>query len=193
MILDASSGRVYVEPDQNIKQEYQRLVKEQRRKQEALLRFKDSPAQTKDHLSVCLRANIGLLSDIELARSNGSDGVGLYRTEFPFMARTSFPTREEQYNLYRRVIESFDGQQVTFRTLDIGGDKSLPYFRTPAEENPSLGWRSVRVSLDHRDIFRTQLEAILMAGRHGSVRMMFPMVTRMEELGPVESWSMKPA
>ncbi len=182
LILDASSGRVYVEPDQNIKQEYQRLVKEQRRKQEALLRFKDSPAQTKDHLSVCLRANIGLLSDIELARSNGSDGVGLYRTEFPFMARTSFPTREEQYNLYRRVIESFDGQQVTFRTLDIGGDKSLPYFRTPAEENPSLGWRSVRVSLDHRDIFRTQLEAILMAGRHGSVRMMFPMVTRMEEL-----------
>ncbi len=182
LILDAGSARVYIEPDQNIKREYQRLVHENRRKQEALLKFKDAPAQTLDQVAICLRANVGLLSDIDSARNHGASGIGLYRTEFPFMTRPSFPSRQEQYDLYRRAIESFQGQQVTFRTLDIGGDKSLPYFQPPAEENPSLGWRSVRVSLAHREIFRTQLEAILMAGRHGPVRVMFPMVTTVAEL-----------
>ena len=152
------------------------------RKQEALLKFKDHPAQTRDEVAVTLRANVGLLSDIEQARNHNAEGIGLYRTEFPFMATTSFPSREEQYELYRRAIESFDGKLVTFRTLDIGGDKSLPYFPAPAEENPSLGWRSVRISLDRRDVFSTQIEAILMAARHGPARLMFPMITTTGEL-----------
>lgn len=183
LILDACSGRVYVEPDQNIRREYQRLASENRRKQEALMTFKDRPAETRDSVRVVLRANIGLLSDIDLARHHGAEGIGLYRTEFPFMARASFPSREDQYLLYRRAIESFEGQPVTFRTLDIGGDKSLPYFQLPAEENPFLGWRSIRISLDQREIFQTQIEAILMAGRFGPSRLMFPMITTTEEFG----------
>ncbi len=182
LILDASSGQVFVEPDANVKREYQRLVRENHRKQEALLKFKDAPAQTRDAVAVTLRANVGLLSDIEQARINNAEGIGLYRTEFPFMATTTFPSREEQYELYRRAIESFEGKLVTFRTLDIGGDKSLPYFPAPAEENPSLGWRSVRISLDRRDVFLTQIEAILMAARHGPARLMFPMITTTDEL-----------
>ena len=181
LILDATSGRIYVEPDPNVKREYERLVKENRKKQEALLQYKDVVAETKDHVCLSLRANVGLLSDIDLARSHGAEGIGLYRTEFPFMVRPSFPGRQEQYRLYRQVIESFAGQPVTFRTLDIGGDKSLPYLSPPNEENPSLGWRSVRISLDQRDVFRTQIEAILMAARHGSARLMFPMVTTADE------------
>ena len=165
------------------KKEYQRLVSDNRLKQERLLRFRDLAASTRDGETVCLRANIGLLSDVEIARRNGADGVGLYRTEFPFMASANFPDRQDQYRLYRRVVESFAGQVVTFRTLDIGGDKTLPYFNRPVEDNPSLGRRSVRVSLDHREMFRTQIEAILMAGTHGPVRLMFPMISTMDEIG----------
>jgi phosphotransferase system enzyme I (PtsP) len=98
------------------------------------------------------------------------------------MIRNDFPGRDEQYRLYARVVESFAGQPVTIRTLDIGGDKGLPYFRPPREENPFMGWRSVRVSLDNRDIFRTQIEAILMAGKHGPVKLLFPMISGLEEL-----------
>ena len=129
-----------------------------------------------------LRANIGLVSDVEVARRNGAEGVGLYRTEFPYMARGNFPDRQDQYQLYRKVIEGFAGHPVTIRTLDIGGDKALPYFSPPKEDNPFMGWRSVRVSLDNRDIFRTQIEAILMAGVHGPVKLLFPMISGLEEV-----------
>ena len=129
-----------------------------------------------------LRANIGLVSDMAVAQRNGAEGVGLYRTEFPYMIRGEFPTRDEQYRLYARVVEGFNGQPVTIRTLDIGGDKGLPYFSPPPEENPFMGWRSVRVSLDNRDIFRTQIEAILMAACHGPVKLLFPMISGMEEI-----------
>jgi phosphotransferase system enzyme I (PtsP) len=98
------------------------------------------------------------------------------------MARGDFPDREDQYELYRKVIEGFNGLPVTIRTLDIGGDKALPYFSPPQEENPFMGWRSVRVSLDNRDIFRTQIEAILMAGMHGPVKLLFPMISGLDEL-----------
>jgi phosphotransferase system enzyme I (PtsP) len=98
------------------------------------------------------------------------------------MARGDFPDRDDQYQLYRKVIEGFSGQPVTIRTLDIGGDKALPYFSPPPEENPFMGWRSVRVSLDNRDIFRTQIEAILMAGLHGKVKLLFPMISGLDEL-----------
>jgi phosphotransferase system enzyme I (PtsP) len=122
------------------------------------------------------------VSDVNVALRNGAEGVGLYRTEFPYMARGDFPDRDDQYQLYRKVIEGFSGQPVTIRTLDIGGDKALPYFSPPPEENPFMGWRSVRVSLDNRDIFRTQIEAILMAGLHGKVKLLFPMISGLDEL-----------
>ncbi len=182
LILDANSGCLYIEPKKHIKDEYKRLIADDRHKQEQLLVYKDRTSSTRDGVEVCLRANIGLFSDVNIARRNGADGVGLYRTEFPFMARASFPDRDDQYDLYKRVVESFEGQVVTFRTLDIGGDKRLPYFASPPEENPALGWRSVRMSLDRRDMFRTQIEAMLLAGTHGPVRLLFPLITNLEDI-----------
>ncbi|TWT82377.1 Phosphoenolpyruvate-protein phosphotransferase [Planctomycetes bacterium CA13] len=182
LILDANSGCLHVEPSEQVRREYQRLQADSLRQKEQLEQYKDRDAVTCDGVRVALRANVGLLSDIEIAHRCGAEGVGLYRTEFPYMARTDFPDRESQYEIYRRVVESFEGQSVTIRTLDIGGDKMLSYFDAPSEENPFLGWRSVRVSLDHLDIFRTQIEAILMASTHGNVKLMFPMITNMDEI-----------
>lgn len=182
LILDANSGRLYVDPPAAIRKEYRRLVADQSREQSRLDEFRERAAQTADGTRITLRANIGLLSDIEVAKRFGAEGVGLYRTEFPYMARGDFPDRNAQYELYRRVVDGFAGQAVTIRTLDIGGDKALPYFAPPQEDNPFMGWRSVRVSLDNRDIFRTQIEAILMAALHGSVRLLFPMISSLDEV-----------
>ncbi|MEZ4598558.1 MAG: phosphoenolpyruvate--protein phosphotransferase [Syntrophotaleaceae bacterium] len=182
VILDANSGCLYVQPPPNIVEEYRRLEDDARNQLHLLEEFAHLPAITRDGTRVVLRANIGLVSDIAIAQRNGAEGVGLYRTEFPYMIRADFPGREEQYRLYARVVEGFAGLPVTIRTLDIGGDKGLPYFRPPKEENPFMGWRSVRVSLDNRDIFRTQIEAILMAGIHGPVKLLFPMISGLDEL-----------
>lgn len=182
LILDGHSGSLHVEPAKAIRKEYDRLVADSAGEQERLWQFKDRDAVTNDGVKVFLRANIGMLSDIEIAHRYGAQGIGLYRTELPYMARSAFPDRQTQYGIYRRVVENFAGETVTIRTLDIGGDKRLPYFETPKEENPFLGWRSVRISLNEREIFRTQIEAVLMAATHGSVRLMFPMVTNMDEI-----------
>jgi phosphotransferase system, enzyme I, PtsP len=182
LILDANSGRVYIRPSDGISQEYWRVIDEQERQISRLDEYRDCPAKTADGVRIVLRANIGLLSDISIAQRYGAEGVGLYRTEFPYMARGDFPERAEQFELYRSVAEGFGDEQVTIRTLDIGGDKGLPYFKTPQEDNPFMGWRSVRVSLDNRDIFRTQLEAILMAGNYGRVKLLLPMISSMDEV-----------
>ena len=182
LILDANSGILFVNPNQAIVEEYQRLQEDQSREQHRLAEYKDKPAMTADGERITLRANIGLFSDVPVALRNGAEGVGLYRTEFLYMTRADFPDRQDQYQLYSKVIEGFEGTPVTIRTLDIGGDKALPYFSPPKEDNPFMGWRSVRVSLDNRDIFRTQIEAILMAGTHGPVKLLFPMISGMEEL-----------
>ncbi|OEU77026.1 MAG: phosphoenolpyruvate--protein phosphotransferase [Desulfuromonadales bacterium C00003107] len=182
VILDANSGCLYASPPTAIIEEYSRLEEEARLESHRLEEFAQLPAITKDGTSVVLRANIGLVSDMAIAQRNGAEGVGLYRTEFPYMIRADFPDREEQYRLYARFVEGFHGQPVTIRTLDIGGDKALPYFSPPPEENPFMGWRSVRVSLDNRDIFRTQIEAILMAAVHGPVKLLFPMISGLEEI-----------
>lgn len=182
LILDANSGRVYIKPNETIREEYQRLIDDQNRQISRLEEYRDRPALTADGTRITLRANVGLLSDINIAQRYGAEGVGLYRTEFPYMARGQFPSREEQYELYRQFAESFQADVVTIRTLDIGGDKGLPYFKHPREDNPCMGWRSVRVSLDNRDIFKTQLEAILMAGCHGNIKLLFPMISSMDEI-----------
>jgi len=182
LILDANSGCLYVHPTPEIAEEYARLEQERHQEISRLAEFRSKPALSKDGIEVKLRANIGLLSDVNVARSNGAEGVGLYRTEFPYMTRTTFPDREDQVTLYRKVIEGFEGMSVTIRTLDIGGDKGLPYFEPPKEDNPFMGWRSVRVSLDNLDIFRTQIEAILMAGAFGPVKLLFPMISSVSEI-----------
>jgi phosphotransferase system enzyme I (PtsP) len=181
LIIDANTGRIYINPPETVKVEYRRLLQDQTRELSRLDEYRDHPAMTSDGVRITLRANIGLISDISVAKRFGAEGVGLYRTEFPYMARGDFPDRNDQYDLYSRVVKEFDGQPVTIRTLDIGGDKALPYFTPPKEDNPFMGWRSVRVSLDNRDIFRTQIEAVLMAGIHGPVRLLFPMISSMDE------------
>jgi phosphotransferase system, enzyme I, PtsP len=182
VIVDGNTGYVFLNPDDRVQTEYSRLQRDYSLKRKELAELRDVPAATADGVRLALRANIGLVSDIRMALANGADGVGLYRTEFPYMARKSFPDRADQYQLYRKILEGFAGQPVTFRTLDIGGDKGLPYFSYPKEDNPFMGWRSIRVSLERQDIFRDQLAAILMASPHGRARLMFPMVSGIEEV-----------
>ncbi len=182
IIMDASSGIIFRNPPTEIQNEYIRIEKENVKKIDRLNIIKDKPAITKDGYLVQLGSNIGLISDIDLMKKYGADFIGLYRTEFPFLIRKSFPTENEQFDLYKRVLEKADGKEMTIRTIDVGGDKLLPYFDYQKEENPFLGWRSVRISLDMDDIFREQIRAILRASFYGNLRILFPMITTVSEL-----------
>ncbi|HJV35147.1 phosphoenolpyruvate--protein phosphotransferase, partial [Geomonas sp.] len=182
VIVDGTSGCVYINPDPTVKHEYQRLQGEFDLRQRELEGIRDLPAETTDGCRIKLLANIGLLSDLRVAHLNGAEGVGLYRTEFPFMTRSSFPGRLEQAAIYRKVLEGFEGMPVTIRTLDIGGDKVLPYFSHPKEENPFLGWRSIRISLEREDIFREQLAGVLLASPYGRCNLMFPLISCVDEV-----------
>ena len=182
VIVDGTSGCVYINPDPGIRQEYERLQGEFDQKQRVLEGIRDLPAETTDGCRIKLLANIGLVSDLRVAHLNGAEGVGLYRTEFPFMARSSFPGRLEQAAIYRKVLEGFPGLPVSIRTLDIGGDKGLSYFKHPKEENPFLGWRSIRISLEREDIFREQLAGVLLASAYGKCSLMFPLVSGVDEV-----------
>lgn len=181
LILDGTSGLLFRDPPQAIRSEYQRLKAEKEQHHQQLDTLRDQPAITRDGHRVPLDANIGLLSDTDLVRKYGSDAIGLYRTEFPFLTRKRFPSESEQTRLYRNVLENTDGKSVTIRTLDVGGDKFLSYLDYPKEQNPYLGWRSIRVSLELDDIFRTQLRAILRVSVHGPVKLLFPMVSSLAE------------
>lgn len=182
IIIDSNSGHVYINPDDKVKAEYERLQRDFAVKQRELDKLRDKPAETGDGHRVHLRANIALLADIGPALAKGAEGVGLYRTEFPYMSRQSFPNRLEQSRLYREIIEGFAPFPVNFRTLDIGGDKALPYFPHPREDNPFMGWRSIRISLERQDIFREQLAAILLASHYGKASIMFPLISSLDEI-----------
>lgn len=186
VIIDGNSGHIYLNPDDKIRGEYERLQRDHGVRQRELDELRDLPAETTDGVRVSLKANIGLLSDIRVALANGAEGVGLYRTEFPFMTRKAFPGRIEQQALYIKILEGFAGLPVNIRTLDIGGDKGLPYFTYPKEDNPFMGWRSIRVSLDQQEIFREQLAGILLASPHGKASLMFPMVSGVDEIRTVK-------
>lgn len=182
IIVDGTSGQVYLNPDAGIKREYVRLEQEYAGRMKELEGLRDLPAVTIDGVECTLNANIGLISDLKVANLHGAQGVGLYRTEFPYMARSAFPNRTDQAAIYRKILEGFPGQNVNIRTLDIGGDKGLPYFTYPQEDNPFLGWRSIRVSLDRQDIFREQLAGILLASHAGSATIMFPLISSLDEI-----------
>jgi len=186
IIVDGNTGNVFLNPDQNIVREYQRLLDDYNRHMVELVSEKDFPAVTLDGVKIRLMANAGLVSDLKLIEYYGADGIGLYRTEFPFMARAKLPTEEEQYNIYRKMVEGTDGKPVNIRTLDIGGDKTIPYMNMPEEENPFLGWRSIRMLTEKANIFRTQIRAILRAARFGQVGIIIPMVTILEEIRAVK-------
>ncbi|MBI5484960.1 MAG: phosphoenolpyruvate--protein phosphotransferase, partial [Deltaproteobacteria bacterium] len=182
IILDGTSGYIFLNPDNAIIKEYERLEHDHAGRMKELEGLRDLPAVTSDGVAITLSANIGLISDVKVANLHGAQGVGLYRTEFPYMARSSFPNRDEQAAIYRKILEGFPGQTVNIRTLDIGGDKGLPYFTYPHEDNPFLGWRSIRVSLERQDIFREQLAGILLASQAGNPTIMFPLISSLDEI-----------
>ncbi len=182
LVLDAINNQIFVNPTEaeleQAKQVQQALLAEK----EELAKLKDLPAETLDGHCVEVCGNIGTVKDCDGIIRNGGEGVGLYRTEFLFMDRDALPTEEEQYQAYKEVAEAMEGQSVIIRTMDIGGDKDLPYMDLPKEMNPFLGWRAVRISLDRREILRDQLRGILRASAHGKLRIMFPMIISVEEI-----------
>lgn len=182
LILDAVNNQVYVNPTNEVIDKM-RAVQEQVASEKAeLTKLKDLPAITLDGHQVEVCANIGTVRDVEGAERNGAEGVGLYRTEFLFMDRDALPTEEEQFAAYKAVAEACGSQAVIVRTMDIGGDKELPYMNFPKEENPFLGWRAIRIAMDRKEILRDQLRAILRASAFGKLRIMFPMIISVEEV-----------
>ncbi len=182
LIVDGTSGVIYHEPSEMIVREYQRLEEEKARQYGRLEAIREAKAQTPDGFEVMLGTNISLLSDFELVDKYGADHIGLYRTEFPFLVRERFPSESEQVDLYRRVLAAAKGKDVTMRTLDVGGDKFLSYLDYPKEDNPFLGWRSIRVSLELRDVFRDQIRAMLRASAFGHLKILFPMISSVKEI-----------
>lgn len=181
IIVDGMNGEVIINPSNEEKIKYERLNEQyqSQRKQWALL--KDEPTITNDKHQVQLMANIGSPNEMEVVLENGAEGIGLYRTEFLYMESTSFPTEEEQFEAYKTVLKKMDGRPVVVRTLDIGGDKHLPYWNLPEEANPFLGLRAVRLALKEPNVFRTQLRALLRASVFGNLHIMFPMIATIEE------------
>lgn len=182
VIVDGYTARVYVNPSRSIREEFKHLLREEVELSKELHELRDQPAITPDNIGIPLYINSGLLADITPSRKSGAEGVGLYRTEFPFMVRDCFPGEDEQYQIYRQVLKSFSPAPVTLRTLDVGGDKTLPYF--PIEEdNPFLGWRGIRISLDHPEIFIVQLRAMLRASAGlNNMNLLLPMINSVVEV-----------
>lgn len=179
LLLDGNQGTVYINPAAEILDqytEYQRTLRELEASSKVC-----GITSTADGTRVHLFANINLLSDLQPAIDSHAEGVGLYRSEFPFIIRNAFPSEEEQYRVYRRIVESMDGREVTFRTLDVGGDKMLSYQSEMEEANPFLGLRGIRFSLVHKDIFAEQLRAFLRAGVGGNTRIMFPLIASLDD------------
>jgi phosphoenolpyruvate-protein phosphotransferase len=182
VIVDGNSGTIYVNPPVDVAREYDRLDREYKAFNRELETLQQLPAETTDGRRLSLYANIGLIADLHFAHRHGAAGIGLYRTEFPFLTFREFPDEEEQYQLYARVARGLEGRPVTIRTLDVGADKYPGYMQMPREDNPYLGWRSIRISLEMPELFKVQLRAILRAATLGRVRIMFPMISSMEEI-----------
>ena len=187
LILDAVNNRVYVNPTQAEIDELKTLEAKLAEEKAELAKLKDLPAVTLDGHKVDVVANIGTIRDCEGAHRNGAEGVGLYRTEFLFMDRDQLPSEEEQFIAYKEVVEAMEGRLVVLRTMDIGGDKELPYLNIPKEMNPFLGWRAVRIALDRREILHAQLRAVLRASAFGKLAVMFPMIISVEEIRELKS------
>ncbi|NMA16804.1 MAG: phosphoenolpyruvate--protein phosphotransferase [Erysipelotrichia bacterium] len=181
LILDALKGKVFINPDEETIARYRVEAKKYEEEVAALKEYKDKETVTIDGHHVELAANIGTPEDVAAVLENGGEGVGLYRTEFLYMGAKDWPNEEEQYEAYKKVLEAMGGRPVVVRTLDIGGDKHLDYYEFPEEMNPFLGYRAVRLCLDQKDIFRTQLRALLRASAYGKLRIMFPMIATINE------------
>ncbi|GAK42234.1 phosphoenolpyruvate--protein phosphotransferase [Paenibacillus urinalis] len=181
IIVDGLDGHVLINPEDSVVEEYKSKQAAYAAQVAEWRKLRDEPTVTVDGVHVELAANIGTPNDVAGVLENGGEGVGLYRTEFLYMGRDKLPSEDVQYNAYKTVLEKMEGKPVVVRTLDIGGDKELPYLDLPKEMNPFLGFRAVRLCLDRQDIFRTQLRALLRASVHGNLRIMFPMIATLGE------------
>jgi phosphotransferase system enzyme I (PtsP) len=181
IIVDGDAGEVHVRPPAGLESAYAEKVRLRARRQEQYTVLRDRPAVSKDGERVNLLINAGLLVDLPHIAETGADGIGLFRTELQFMIAATLPRTGEQLRLYRAVLDAAGDKPVTFRTLDVGGDKVLPYLRAVEEENPALGWRAIRLSLDRPGLLRMQLRALLHAAAGRELKLMFPMVAAIEE------------
>lgn len=182
VVLDAINNAVYVNPTEEEIARLRALEQKYKEEKAELIKLKDLPAVTLDGRQVDVCANIGTIRDIDGAERNGAEGIGLYRTEFLFMDRDQLPSEEEQFQAYKAVVEAMKNRLVILRTMDIGGDKDLPYMNLPKEMNPFLGWRAIRIALDRREILNAQLRAVLRASAFGKLAVMFPMIISVEEV-----------
>ena len=181
IIIDGLSGDVFLNPSEDVVAEYRAKAEAFAAQQAEWEKLKDADTFTKDGHQVELAANIGTPKDLEGVINNGAEGVGLYRTEFLYMDSHDMPTEEDQFEAYKAVLEGMNGKPVVVRTMDIGGDKELPYLPLPHEMNPFLGYRAIRISLNEPEMFRTQLRALLRASVYGKLRIMFPMIATLND------------
>jgi phosphotransferase system enzyme I (PtsI) len=182
VVLDGNCGTIVINPLDSTRATYEQEIEHWKQFEEQLLTLTGYPAETLDHRKIDLVANIDLPEDVESALAYGAEGVGLFRTEYFFIAQDQLPTEEEQYKVYRSVVEKMKDKPVTIRVLDIGGDKIAGYLHNSPELNPFMGWRGIRFLLTRKDIFKTQLRAIYRASAHGTVRLMFPLIVGVDEV-----------
>ena len=181
LIVDGTSGEVIINPVEEVVAQYQKKMENIKAQKATWAKLVNEKTISADGHRVQLAANIGTPADVKSVIHHGGEGIGLYRTEFLYMGRKQLPTEEEQYEAYKKVLERMKGKPVVVRTLDIGGDKQLPYLKLPEEMNPFLGLRAIRLSLEKEDIFRTQLRALLRASTIGNLKIMFPMIATLDE------------
>lgn len=182
VVINGQDGIIHVNPEPGVLQASEEQIGAYRARQEELIGLVAAPATTLDGRTVEMAANIGTPGEAALGLAKGAEGIGLFRSEFLFMDREQMPSEEEQYEAYKAALAAMGGRPVIIRTLDVGGDKQIPYLDMPAEENPFLGWRGLRMCLDRPVLFKTQLRALWRAGRHGNLRVMFPMVSGVGEV-----------
>ncbi len=184
--LDGQTGEVFIEPDAQTAAELDARAKAEREHRAWLERFRGQPAHSADGRRMLLCANIGSPDDLSAVLAGDADGVGLFRSEFLYLGRNDFPSEEEQFEAYRKVLVGLSGRPVVVRTLDIGADKNADYFQLPKEENPAMGLRAIRICLTRPEIFRTQLRALYRASAYGNLSIMFPMITQVGEVRKIK-------
>lgn len=181
VIVDGLNGQVHINPTPELVEQYKKANEDFEAQKAEWAKLKNEHTYSADGHQVELVANIGTPNDLEGVLNNGGEGVGLYRTEFLYMGRDELPTEDEQFESYKAVLEGIDTKPVVVRTLDIGGDKELPYLKLPKEMNPFLGFRAIRLCLEEKEIFKTQLRALLRASTYGNLKIMFPMIATLDE------------
>ena len=185
-VVDGNHGTIYVDPDAETMEKMKTLKKEEEEKKELLQTFKNKESITLDGKRVLTYANIGNVKDLALVLQNGAEGIGLFRSEFLYLESETYPTEEEQFEVYKKVAETMAGKRVIIRTLDIGADKQADYFELAKEENPAMGVRAIRICMTRPEIFKTQLRALFRASAYGNIAIMYPMITSLSEIAQIK-------